>query len=56
MTVGWGERGVYRLWLLAQVGENKGGSPERRPPVDFELLLWLLESGAGVFNQISGEG
>ena len=56
MTAGWGEWGVYRLWLLAQVRENKGGSPERRPPVDFELLLWLLEGSAGVFNQISGEG
>ncbi len=56
MTAGWGEWGVYRLWLLAQVRENKGGSPECRPPVDFELLLWLLEGDAGVFNQISCEG
>lgn len=48
--------GVYWLWLLAQVGENKGGSPERGPPVDFELLFWLLKHGAGVFNQIAGDG
>lgn len=56
MTAGWGEWGVYRLWLLAQVRENKGGSAECTPPVDFELLLWLLEGSAGVFNQISVEG
>ncbi len=56
MTAGWGEWRVYRLWLLAQVRINKGGSPECRPPVDFELLLWLLEGSAGVFNQISSEG
>lgn len=56
MTAGWGVWGVYRLWLLAHVRENKGGSPECRPPVDFELLLWLLEGSAGVFNQISSEG
>lgn len=56
MAAGWGERGVYRLWLFAHVGENKGGGPECRAPVDFELLLWLLEGNAGVFNQISGEG
>lgn len=56
MAAGWGERGVYRLWLFAHVRENKGGGPECRAPVDFELLLWLLKGNAGVFNQISGEG
>lgn len=56
MTGGWGACGVYRLWLRAQVRENKGGSTECRPPVDFELLLRLLEGSAGVFNQIGSGG
>lgn len=56
MTASWGQRGVYGLWLLAQVRKNKGGRPQRRPPVDFPLPLWLREGIAGVFNQINGEG
>lgn len=50
MAAGWGERGIYRLWLFAHVRENKGGGPECRAPVNFELLLWLLEGSAGVFH------
>lgn len=50
MSSGWGERRLCGLRLLRHVRENEGGSPERGPPVDFELFSWLPEGVAGVFN------
>lgn len=41
---------------FAHVGENERGGPKRGPPVDFELLLRLLEGVAGVSDQIGGKG